>query len=224
MSKRKRRSYTDEFKAEAVRLVAYKGHSLRSLCQRKGLRFEFIEALCKAWPITLMCEVLEVSRNGFYAWRKRSESERPQRHRELLAEMQAIHADKDRQCYGSPRMHRELAARGWTVYKNTVAKFMADHGLRAASSPKFKATTDSNHPHPVAENTLNREFEQASPDRVWLADNQLRPPTDQGGKTPKAVVSESRRVRAGCTWRACWTRIRGKSWAGRCQNVFHRSW
>ena len=117
-----------------------------------------------------MCEVLEVSRNGFYAWRKRSESERAQRHRELLAEMQAIHADQDMRCYGSPRMHQELAARGRTVCENTVAKLMADHGLRAASAPKFKATTDSNHSHPVAQNTLNREFEQASPDRVWLAD------------------------------------------------------
>ncbi len=67
-------------------------------------------------------------------------------------------------------MQKELVARGWKVCENTVAKLMADHGMRATSSPKFKATTDSNHPHPVAENTLNREFEQESADRVWLAD------------------------------------------------------
>jgi len=117
-----------------------------------------------------MCRVLEVSRNGFYAWRKRPESERAQRHCELLAEMETIHADRDMKCYGSPRMCEELVARGKMCSENMVAKLMSDHGLRAASAPKFKATTDSNHSHPIAENTLNREFEQESPDCVWLAD------------------------------------------------------
>ncbi len=117
-----------------------------------------------------MCEVLEVSRTGFYAWRKRAESARSKRHQKLLAEMKTIHADKDMKCYGSPRMHEELVARGWSVCENTVAKLMADHGLRATSAPKFKATTDSKHAHPIAENVLNRAFEQDSPDRVWLAD------------------------------------------------------
>lgn len=120
--------------------------------------------------MTTLCEVLEVSRNGFYAWRNRSESERAKRHRKLLAEMKTIHADKDMKCYGSPRMLEELAVRGWSVSENTVAKLMADHGLRATSAPKFKATTDSNHAHSIAGNALNREFEQDSPDRVWLAD------------------------------------------------------
>lgn len=76
-----------------------------------------------------MCEVLEVSRSGFYAWRKRSESERSQRQRELVAEMQQIHSDRDRKSYGSPRMRRELAARGHAVSENTVAKLMRDRGL-----------------------------------------------------------------------------------------------
>jgi len=117
-----------------------------------------------------MCDVLDVSRNGFYAWRNRPTSERSKRHQELLAEMKTVHADRDMKCYGSPRMHKELAARGKACSENMVAKLMSDHGLRAASAPKFKATTDSNHSHRVAQNTLNREFEQDSPDRVWLAD------------------------------------------------------
>ena len=156
-----------------------------------------------------MCEVLETSRSGFYAWRKRSESERSKRHRELVAEMKTIHSDRDMRSYGSPRMGKELVSRGYRVSENTVAKLMRDHGMRSASSRKFRVTTDSNHSLPVAENVLNREFEQESPDRVWLADKQLRPPTDEGGGRPKAVVSESRRGKAGCIWRACWTRTRG---------------
>jgi transposase InsO family protein len=117
-----------------------------------------------------MCEVLDVSRSGFYAWRKRPESERFRRHRELMAEMKRIHSDRDMRSYGSPRMREELVSRGHVVSENTVAKLMREHGLRAVSSRKFRATTDSRHSLPVAENVLDREFEQESPDRVWLAD------------------------------------------------------
>jgi transposase InsO family protein len=117
-----------------------------------------------------MCEVLEVSRSGFYAWRRRPESERSRRQRELVSEMESIHADRDMKSYGSPRMQQELVSRGHEVSENTVAKLMRDHGIRAASSPKFRVTTDSMHALPVAENVLDRRFEQEAPDRVWLAD------------------------------------------------------
>ena len=117
-----------------------------------------------------MCEVLEVSRSGFYAWLSRPESERSKHHRELVEEMQRIHADRDMQSYGSPRVQRELAARGKRCSVNTVAKLMREHGLAARTRKKYRSTTDSSHSLAVAENVLNREFEQAAPDRVWLAD------------------------------------------------------
>ncbi len=117
-----------------------------------------------------MCEVLEVSRSGFYAWRSRPESERSKHHRNLVDEMRRIHADRDMKCYGSPRVHKELVARGLSCSENTTAKLMNSHGLAARTRNKYKVTTDSNHSLPVAENVLNREFEQETPDRVWLAD------------------------------------------------------
>lgn len=117
-----------------------------------------------------MCEVLEVSRSGFYAWRKREQSDRAKRHRELVLEMEVIHSDRDMKSYGSPRMCEELVSRGHAVSENTVARLMRAHGLRAASSRKFRVTTDSKHSLPVAKNVLDRQFEQPSPDRVWLAD------------------------------------------------------
>ena len=112
-----------------------------------------------------MCKVLEVSRSGFYAWRSRPESERSARHRDLLSLMREIHVDRNLKSYGSPRMHRELVSRGKSCSENTVAKLMQSEGLAAACSRKFKITTDSGHSHPVAENVLNREFEQESADR-----------------------------------------------------------
>jgi putative transposase len=134
------------------------------------LRFEFIEQHRKEWPVTVMCRVLEVSRSGFYAWRKRSASVRSQRQQELVSEMEQIHSDRDMRSYGSPRMQQELAARGHEVSENTVSKLMREHGLRAASNRKFRVTTDSRHSLPVAENVLDRKFEQNTPDSVWLAD------------------------------------------------------
>ena len=116
-----------------------------------------------------MCKVLEVSRSGFYAWRCRPECERSKHHCELLEEMRNIHADHNLKSYGSPRVHKELAARGKTCSESTVAKLMRADSLAAKTRRKYKATTDSAHSLPLAENLLNREFEQDAPDRVWLA-------------------------------------------------------
>lgn len=117
-----------------------------------------------------MCDVLEVSRSGFYAWRSRPESKRAKHHRELVEEIKKIHSDRDMACYGSPRVHQELVARGKSCSENTVASLMSRHGLAAKTRRKYRVTTDSEHALPLAENLLNREFEQEEADRAWLAD------------------------------------------------------
>ena len=122
------------------------------------------------WPITIMCKVLEVSRSGFYAWRKRGESQCSKRQRQLVMTMKTIHLNRDMKCYGSPRMHRELVARGEKCSENTVARLMKANEIRSVTAKKFRVTTDSNHKNPVAENVLNREFKQENPDNVWLSD------------------------------------------------------
>jgi len=120
--------------------------------------------------VTVMCEVLEVSRSGYYAWQRRPESACSVRRRELVAEMRVIHGEKHKGNYGSPRMLKELRARGREVCENTVAKLMQEHELRAATARKFRHTTDSNHSYPVAENVLNQEFKQERPNEVWVSD------------------------------------------------------
>jgi putative transposase len=120
--------------------------------------------------VKVMCEVLDVSRSGYYAWQQRPESARSIRQRELVAEMRAIHGEKHKENYGSPRMLDELRARGREVCENTVAKLMQENELRAATARKFRHTTDSNHSHPVANNVLNQEFEQARPNTAWVSD------------------------------------------------------
>jgi len=45
-----------------------------------------------------MCSVLQVSRSGYYAWRKRSPSKRKMANQRLLAEVKAIHKDNLEAC------------------------------------------------------------------------------------------------------------------------------
>jgi putative transposase len=120
--------------------------------------------------VSVLCRVLEVSRSGFYAWRTRPQCERSERREELVTQMWAIHAEKYKDCYGSPRMHRELVSRGHAVSENTVARLMKESGLRATTARKFRHTTDSNHSHPVAANVLDRHFAATRPNEKWVAD------------------------------------------------------
>ena len=86
-----------------------------------------------------MCEALEVSASGYYAWAARPDSPAQRRRQELVGAIRVIHAEvKGR--YGSPRMTAELKARGYECSENTVAQLMREHGIRAKSPRRFVRT------------------------------------------------------------------------------------
>jgi putative transposase len=144
------------------------------------VKFRFIEGrLAEQYPLEVACGVLGVSRSGYYAWRGRPDSARARRREELAAKVKAVH-ERNRRVYGSPRVHRALAASGERVSENTVAKVMREQQIRAKSKRKFvPRTTDSRHEQPVAPNVLDRQFEAEMPDRKWAADITYVP-TDEG--------------------------------------------
>lgn len=131
--------------------------------------FAFIAQHQEVWPVTVLCQTLGVSAQGFYAWLQRPTSARQQRRDALVVEMRAIHAEV-KQRYGSPRMYVELLARGHDCSLNTVAQLMHDHDIRAKTARKFRNTTDSNHALPVADNVLDRQFAAQGPNERWLGD------------------------------------------------------
>ena len=101
------------------------------------------------WPITLMCEVLEVSPSGYFSWQAsgRGPGQGPRRSlgdEAVLAHIRAIHAQL-RGEYGWPRMRKELLSRGHRVGKERVRQLMQRHGIRAKGRRKFVVTTDSKH-------------------------------------------------------------------------------
>lgn len=135
------------------------------------MKFRFIEEhLSGRFPLEACCDVLEVSRSGYYAWGDRPRSARARRREELAAKVKAAY-EANRKVYGSPRVCAALRAGGEGVCENTVAKVMREHGIRAKAKKKYvPRTTDSGHQQPVAENRLGREFDAPLPDSKWAAD------------------------------------------------------
>jgi putative transposase len=157
------------------------------------VKFEFIEAEKASFPIAFMCTRLEVTTSGFYAWRKRPPSARALADGALLKEVRAIHAASGGR-YGSPRVHRELAAKGLSASKHRVARLMRENGLRGKRRRKFRHTTDSNHSMPVAPNTLARDFTADAPNEAWVTDITYIP-TGEGWLYLAAILDlYSRRV------------------------------
>ena len=143
------------------------------------MKYAFIREHLGAYPVDAVCDVLAVSRSGYYAWRDRPASKRWQRQRDLAAKIRVAHA-ANRGVYGSPRIWRVLKAQDERVCENTVAQLMHAEGLRAKAKRKFvPRTTDSAHGQPVASNLLDRQFQVDEPDRKWAADITYIP-TDEG--------------------------------------------
>ena len=133
------------------------------------MKFAFIHAEKARWPIEVQCEVFEVSRSGYYAWTGRPASARAVEDAALVVEIKAAHKT-GRGAYGSPRVHRELRAKGRRIGKKRVERLMREEGIVARKKRRFRRTTDSNHPHPIAPNVLERDFHVELPNTAWVTD------------------------------------------------------
>lgn len=134
------------------------------------MKFAFIRENKAEFPVEVLCDVLRVSRSGYYAWTRRPPSPAALRCDRLVTAIREVHG-ASRATYGSPRVHRALVARGVSCCENTVAKLMRRHEIRSKARRRFVVrTTDSRHDRPVARNVLNREFYPDRPDATWAAD------------------------------------------------------
>jgi transposase InsO family protein len=134
------------------------------------VKFQWIHERREQFEVAIMCDVLQVSRSGYYAWVDRPKSDLRQRQEKLIEQIRQAHAESFG-TYGSPRVHAELVEQGIEVCVNTVAKLMNQAEVRSVMHRKFVVqTTDSNHDYDVAPNLLEREFAADSPDRKWCCD------------------------------------------------------
>ena len=133
------------------------------------MKFAFIDEEKACWPIETLCDVLGVSRSGYYAWKERPPASRTTADACLLVEIKAAYA-VGRGGYGSPRIQRELRKRGRRVGKKRVERLMRCEGIRARRRRKFRVTTDSRHSDPIAPNILGRKFTVAALNTAWVTD------------------------------------------------------
>jgi len=157
------------------------------------MRFQFIKDHQDEFPVTRMCQELEVSSSGYYAWRHRPPSAREMANEELCKKIEAVYNDSDG-TYGSPRIYRELKAQGVSCSENRVARLMKLRRLRAKQVRRYKSTTKRNKKHRVAPNLLKRDFAADRPDRKWLSDITYIP-TQEGWLYLAAILDlYSRRI------------------------------
>jgi putative transposase len=112
------------------------------------------------------CELCEVSRSGYYKWLKRPVKAKV----DVLVQKVKRIFKESRKTYGTRRIKKELAAKGIVVSRQRIRRIMAEQGLVAKARRKTRATTDSNHNHPVAPNLLGGQFDAEHPNEAWVTD------------------------------------------------------
>jgi putative transposase len=115
------------------------------------MKFRFIDAAKKDFPVQRLCKVLGVSPSGYFAFKSRPFCRRRRDDMALLAYVRSAF-ELSNGTYGSPRMTHELQDGGLAVGRRRVARLMRVAGLQARQKRRFKRTTDSLHSFPVAPN------------------------------------------------------------------------
>jgi putative transposase len=133
------------------------------------MKFRFIDAAKKEFPVQRLCKILGVSPSGYFAFKDRPACRRQREDVILLAHARSAFAVSNG-TYGSPRMTRDLQDGGLAIGRRRVARLMRDNGLRARQKRRFKRTTDSLHSFPVAPNLLDQDFTASGPNEKWGAD------------------------------------------------------
>jgi putative transposase len=134
------------------------------------MKYAFIAAHQKEFPVLRMCQVLNVSESGYYAWCKREPSQRKQED-EHWGKLIEDAYQNNRQVSGSPRVHAELKEQGVHCGRKRVARLMRERGISAKTKRRKVKTTESQHTNPVAPNLLKREFTADAPNTKWVADS-----------------------------------------------------
>lgn len=122
------------------------------------------------YPVKSLCEVLVVSRSGYYQWRAAPNSVRARQEAQMQERIAQIHR-ASRGTYGSPRVAAVLRKQGDSIGRHRVARLMRETGLLGRQRRRYRVrTTDSNHDQPVAPNRLKAADRPTRIDEVWVSD------------------------------------------------------
>lgn len=133
------------------------------------MKFSFIHAEKGVFPVGVMCRLLGVTRQGYYAFASRRPSRRVHDDAQLQERVRAVHVESGHR-YGSPRVQSELRDEGLSISKRRVERAMRSQGLAARRLKRFRVTTTPNTQHPVEPNLLARDFCASRPNERWITD------------------------------------------------------
>ena len=133
------------------------------------MKYAFIRQQRHWHSLRRLCQVLGVSRSGYYDWSNRKISDRQQANLRLVRRMRQIHVEV-KQTYGSPRMHAELLAQGYSVSRGRVERLMRQHGLQAKQAKRYKRIYQHRQVQQSQPNLLDRRFYAQGPNQKWVSD------------------------------------------------------
>jgi putative transposase len=136
------------------------------------VKYAWIQEHCDSFPIAVTCEVLSVSKSGYYDSQDRPPCPRAERHARICDGVRQAHAESHG-IYGSHKIAERLQQRDdlETACRNTVARAMRELGLKSRVSRGFTPTTTQADPtKQPAPNTLDRDFSADAPNRKWVTD------------------------------------------------------
>ena len=119
--------------------------------------------------MSVLCDVMQVSRSGYYVAIDRPLSQKTQRENRLLLEVKTL-AKTSHHSYGSRRMAKALQQKGYAVGRSAARSLMQKAAVECKQRRRYSVTTQSQHDFRIAENVLNREFMVDTPNRVWITD------------------------------------------------------
>jgi len=124
----------------------------------------------KAYPITVLCKVMEVSRSCFYYYLNRCNNHIKDPYQANLEARIKDLFDYSKDTYGSRRIAKNLHSFGYLIGRSRARSLMRKLGLKVKNTKRYKVTTDSRHSYPVAPNLLDQQFKVDTPNTVWTAD------------------------------------------------------
>jgi putative transposase len=132
------------------------------------MRFAFVARHRHIWPVSWLCEVLEVSRSGFHAWLNRPSSARAIHDAKLVMAIETSFKASDRTS-GARRVWRDVLEEGLACGLHRIERLMRVNALRARPRRRGKPKDDGER-SVIADNILDRDFQAERPNQKWLAD------------------------------------------------------
>ncbi len=133
------------------------------------MKYNFIKKYRNQFSVSRICQVLKVSKSGYYRWLEKPQSDREKENEYLLEMIKHFHKQSGER-YGSPRIYEDIKEGGISCGLNRVARIMKKNKIQAKMKKKFKKTTNSKHNYPIAKNILDRNFFVNEKDKAWVSD------------------------------------------------------